>query len=243
MHWASRCFGRGNCTRMPCTVSSAFNALTSAASSSCIVSAGSVCLNEEDAALPGFGIGTRFHSSPVVRLADAKPLALGHLIKVDARWRRFAFCPDEDPSASNSAIRRLCDFLATSPASPILAYTRPDEDIDAVIDLRVILQQQSRDLSLERPAGLPFPAQGRYGLIDYEKVFCAVSVQGRHIFDMRGIDRKKGCLVIVRPDQHVAHVVPFEAHAAQAQFFDCFMVCRASPLDDQPARGHAGIRQ
>ena len=183
---------------------------------------------------PGFSIGTRFHSAPVVRLADAKPLELGHVVKADARWRLFAFCPDEDPSATNSAVRRLCDFLAASPASPVLAYTRPGEDIDAVIDLRVIFQQPSRDLSLETLPAFLFPRKGRYGLVDYEKAFCAVSGQGRDIFDLRGIDRKQGCLVIVRPDQHVAHVLPFEAHAALAQFFDGFML--AAPADEGRAR-------
>ena len=61
-----------------------------------------------------------------------------------------------------------------------------------------------------------------------------MSGQGRDIFDLRGIDRKKGCLVIVRPDQHVAHVLPFEAHAALAQFFAGFML--AAPADEGLAR-------
>jgi hypothetical protein len=38
----------------------------------------------------------------------------------------------------------------------------------------------------------------------YEKIFCADVLSGQDIFDMRGIDRKNGCIVIVRPDQYVA---------------------------------------
>ena len=38
-------------------------------------------------------------------------------------------------------------------------------------------------------------------------------------FDMRGIDRERGCLVIVRPDQFVAHVVPLDGHDEIAAFF------------------------
>ena len=34
----------------------------------------------------GFDIGKRFHSAPVVRLADAKPMHLGHCIEADARF-------------------------------------------------------------------------------------------------------------------------------------------------------------
>jgi len=36
---------------------------------------------------------------------------------------------------------------------------------------------------------------------------------------MRGIDRRNGCLVIVRPDQYVAHVLPAYAKAELAAFF------------------------
>ena len=39
----------------------------------------------------GFTIGMRFHSAPVVRLADAKPMHLGHASRVDGAWRIYAF--------------------------------------------------------------------------------------------------------------------------------------------------------
>src|SRR3712207_173469 len=34
----------------------------------------------------GFPIGERFHSAAVVRLADAKPMQLGHVAQADGRW-------------------------------------------------------------------------------------------------------------------------------------------------------------
>ena len=33
----------------------------------------------------GFTIGMRFHSAPVIHLADAKPVHLGHEVKADGR--------------------------------------------------------------------------------------------------------------------------------------------------------------
>ena len=39
----------------------------------------------------GLPIGMRFHSAPVIRLVDAKPMQLGHTVKADGRWRIFAF--------------------------------------------------------------------------------------------------------------------------------------------------------
>jgi phenol 2-monooxygenase len=41
---------------------------------------------------------------------------------------------------------------------------------------------------------------------------------------MRGIDRKAGCIVVVRPDQYVAHVLPLEGYAELATFFQAFML-------------------
>ncbi|MGH3440889.1 MAG: FAD-dependent monooxygenase, partial [Nitriliruptorales bacterium] len=71
----------------------------------------------------GFVIGMRFHSAPVVRLADAKPVHLGHVVKADGRWRVFAFAGAEDPASVTSRIRALCDFLAEDPRSPVTRFT------------------------------------------------------------------------------------------------------------------------
>ena len=71
---------------------------------------------------------------------------------------------------------------------------------------------------------LLLPRKGRYGLRDYEKMFCPDSQTGQDIFDLRGIDREQGCIVIVRPDQYVAHILPLDAHDELAGFFDGFML-------------------
>ena len=172
----------------------------------------------------GFEIGARFHSAPVVRLADAKPMELGHTVEADTRWRLFAFCPNEDPAEANSSIHRLCRFLDQAPESPIRKYTAPGADIDAVIDLRAVFQQGSRDLALETLPDFLLPRKGRLGLIDYEKMFCADPKGGLDVFDLRGVDREQGGLVIVRPDQYVAHILPLDAHQELARFFDGFML-------------------
>lgn len=172
----------------------------------------------------GFGIGRRFHSAPVVCLADAKPVHLGHVVKADARFRIFIFSGAGNPAASDSAVRTLCSFLAEDPDSPLRKYTRGGEDIDAVIDVRAVFQQALHDLAIEDMPALLLPRKGRYGLIDYEKMFCADARGGHDIFTMRGIDREKGCMVIVRPDQYVAHVLPLDGHKLLAAYFDGFLL-------------------
>lgn len=172
----------------------------------------------------GFPIGARFHSAPVIRLADAKPVELGHTIAADTRWRVFAFCPAADPMAEGSAISLLCDALFARPSSPVARFTPVGTDVDSVIDLRVVFQHSSHELALERLPSALLPATGRLGLRDYEKMFCADHDSGRDIFDLRGIDRQHGCLVVVRPDQYVAHVLPIDAYDQLADFFAGFMV-------------------
>ncbi|SSC72209.1 unnamed protein product [Ciceribacter sp. T2.26MG-112.2] len=174
----------------------------------------------------GFEIGMRFHSAPVIRLADARPVHLGHVGLADGRFRLYAFADRQDPSASGSAIHALCEFLETSDRSPIRRFTPAGADIDSVIDLRAIFQQDHRALKLDSLPALLKPAKGRYGLTDYEKMFCPDLKFGPDIFDLRGIDRERGCLVVVRPDQYVAHVLPLDAYEALGGYFDRFMVER-----------------
>jgi phenol 2-monooxygenase len=95
-----------------------------------------------------------------------------------------------------------------------------------MFDVRAIFQQGHRELAIESMPALLLPRKGRYGLTDYEKIFC-VDPRAGDIFDSRGIARDTGALVIVRPDQYVAHVLPLDAHEELASFFSGFMVGRA----------------
>jgi phenol 2-monooxygenase len=174
----------------------------------------------------GLTIGMRFHSAPVIRLADAKPVYLGHTVKADGRWRIFAFAAAEDPALPNSGIQALCDFLAEAQDSPVRKFTPDGEDIDAVIDLRAVFPQDHHALAIETMPSLLLPRKGRYGLRDYEKICCTDLKSGNDIFTMRGIDRERGCMVVVRPDQYVAHVLPLDGYGPLATFFDGFMTRR-----------------
>ncbi|MET4068579.1 phenol 2-monooxygenase [Bradyrhizobium sp. S3.2.6] len=172
----------------------------------------------------GLVVGSRFHSAPVIRLGDAKPVHLGHAADADGRFRIYAFSGAEDPAAAGSAIRALCNFLAEARESPLRRYTPAGADIDAVIDLRAVFQQDHRALAIEAMPTLLLPRKGRYGLLDYEKMFCPDLKSGHDVFEMRGIDRKAGCMVVVRPDQYVAQVLPLDDFAALAGYFDAFML-------------------
>jgi phenol 2-monooxygenase len=175
----------------------------------------------------GFEIGKRFHSAPVVRLADAKPMQLGHCIEADARFRLFIFASTADAGGRGGAVASLCDWLEHDPASPLRRHTAPEEDVDAVIDTRAVFQQDFRSLDYGAMPTLLRPPVGRYGLCDYEKVFCADLRRGDDIFEMRGIERAAGCVVIVRPDQYVAHVLPLAARDELTAYFAAILRVRS----------------
>jgi phenol 2-monooxygenase (NADPH) len=165
----------------------------------------------------GFPVGMRFHSAPVVRLADAKPVHLGHVARAYGAWCVYIFADQSHPASAGSLVRRLCEFLA-SDSSPTRRFTPAGADPDSIIDVRAIFQQGHRELDVDEMPRVLLPTKGRFGLIDYEKMFCP-DPDSDDIFQLRRVDRETGCMVIVRPDQYVSLVLPLHEHGALADFF------------------------
>jgi phenol 2-monooxygenase len=182
----------------------------------------------------GFTVGMRFHSAPVVRLADAKPVHLGHAARADGAWRVYVFGDRTDPTAANSPVHELCEFLA-SDASPIRRFTPAGADPDSVIDVRAVFQQGHRELAVDRMPAVLLPRKGEFGLIDYEKMFCP-DPKADDIFDLRGVNRETGCVVVARPDQYISHVLPLHAHDALADFFASILIDAKSGSDEALGR-------
>jgi phenol 2-monooxygenase len=170
----------------------------------------------------GFPVGMRFHSAPVIRLADAKRVQLGHMARADGAWRLYIFADGPDPADGRSHARGLCEFLA-SDASPLRRFTPSGAEPDSVIDVRAIFQQGHRDLAVDAMPSVLLPRKGKFALIDYEKAFCP-DPDGDDIFELRGVNRETGCMVVVRPDQYVSHVLPLDEHEALADFFTGIMI-------------------
>jgi len=164
---------------------------------------------------PGFPIGKRFKSAVVRRVCDTNDIQLGHLATADGRWRVYAFA--DAPSAGEpSALGALGAWLATAPDSPLLAFAPAELDADAWFDLKVIYQQPHEQVEMALVPGAFRPRKSPFGLVDDNNVF---GVDPAHdVFDLRGIDRG-GAIVVVRPDQYVAAVLPLEATDELAAFF------------------------
>lgn len=164
----------------------------------------------------GFTVGKRFKSAPVMRIGDAVPAHLGHHARADGRWRIYAFA-----DAEHSALNEWARWLDSAPESPLRRFTPAVGDPDSVFDIKVIYPKTHDEIEIPDIPAVFLPRVGPYGLVDYEKIYA------RHddvdIFAERGIG-SGGAVVVVRPDQYVAAVLPLQDTAALADFFEQNMI-------------------
>lgn len=169
----------------------------------------------------GFPIGKRFKSAEVVRNSDSNIVHLGHLFEADGRWRVYAFADSARPAANDSKLRNFAEWLRNDPASPVARYTRPGEDDDSTFDVKVVYQQDYRDVEPDDVPTVFKPTKRPFDLVDLNKIFA--TGHGTDIFSERGISRD-GCLVVVRPDMYVAAVLPLDRTTDLAKFMDTHML-------------------
>lgn len=166
----------------------------------------------------GFPVGKRFKSAPVVRVCDTNPVQLGHQATADGRWRIYVFADQAAPAQQAGAPSPAADlaaWLASAPDSP-LAATPGGVDRDAWFDVKVIYQQDHTGIDIGNVPAVFKPEVGPFKLPYLEKVYG--TDPAADIFALRGIDRG-GVIVVVRPDQYVANVLPLTATAELAAFF------------------------
>ncbi|MGP5257417.1 FAD-binding monooxygenase [Glutamicibacter ardleyensis] len=168
----------------------------------------------------GFPIGKRFKSAEVMRLGDNNPVHLGHHHRADGRYRIYVFA-DQSVAGAESKVSELSKWLLESPESPVVKYTPADADIDSLFDVKVVYQQDYTTFNHNDAPKVFRPNHGTFGLMDYEKVYAVLD--GNDIYEQREISRN-GAIVIVRPDQYVANVLPLDARTDLATFFDAVLL-------------------
>ena len=174
---------------------------------------------QHQALATGYPVGKRFRSAVATRVADGAALQIGHEARADGRWRLYVFA-DAAPAGADSPVKSLADWLTQSPQSPVHGLTPSRLDPNAWFDLKVVYQQEHTAVDLGQVPAVFLPRIGAHGLIDYEGVYA--STPGNDIFEARGIDRQ-GAIVLVRPDQYVAHVLPLTATDGLGAFLAGFM--------------------
>jgi len=160
----------------------------------------------------GFPLGKRFKSAEVVRVGDGNVIHLGHHARADGRWRVYAF-GDRDGSA--------LDAWADAAAPVFARYTPADVDVDAVFDVKAVYQQPYEDLEVTSAPALFQPKTGPLGLTDWEKVYASGPSKWTEtdVFAARELSRD-GVVIVVRPDQYVAAILPLDGVAELEEFLE-----------------------
>ncbi|MDJ1370166.1 FAD-dependent monooxygenase [Gulosibacter molinativorax] len=175
----------------------------------------------------GFPIGKRFKAAPVIRVADVNPIYLGHQAYADGRYRIYVFA-DPAKAGEDSPTERLAEWLQTSPESPINKFTPIGDDRNSRFEVNVVYQQRYTEFDFSDIHKAFRPDHGPFQLQDYFRVHSigtitdvndmAAAQHEQDIYDLREISRD-GAIVIVRPDQYVANILPLEAREELTEFF------------------------
>ncbi|WP_460772794.1 FAD-dependent monooxygenase [Microbacterium sp. GXF7504] len=170
---------------------------------------------------PGFPVGKRFKSAEVIRRADNRWRHLGHTHEADGRWRVYVFADAAAPALEGTPTAEFAAWWQHDPASPRVRYTPLDGDSDAVFDTKVIYRQDYTEVEPHQVPDAFKPVKAPFGLVDINQIFSAG--HGRDIHRDREIG-DEGAIVVVRPDQYVAAVLPLSARDELSDFFAGNMV-------------------
>ena len=176
-----------------------------------------------------FTLGARIPSPQILNQSDARPCHLQELLRSDGRWRLLVFAGDVAHPAQMLRLKVLasCLSLPTTTTNKngshglLSRFTPPSQPIDSVIEVLTIHSARRTEVEvLDFPEVFrPFKAGEGW---DYWKIF--VDDESHHCghgraYEKLGIDQDRGCLVIVRPDQHVSYVGELEDVDVVEEFF------------------------
>ncbi|KAL4933364.1 putative FAD monooxygenase [Aspergillus undulatus] len=174
---------------------------------------------------PGIELGKRIPSVQVLNQADSRSWYLQERLPSNGCWRVMVFAGDVTKPSQKDKIGRLGTALG-SRESFLQRYTPAGARYDSVIEVLTVHAAPRQEVDI-----FDFPEVFRpYDEVDgwdYEKIFVDYnSFQEGHgrLYETFGINPDKGCLVIVRPDQHVSYVGALEDYDAVDRFFSGFML-------------------
>lgn len=156
----------------------------------------------------GFPVGKRFKSANVMRVCDKNTVQLGHQATADGRWRIYVF--------ADKSQAKVNDWAKWVEGAVVNKFTPAGTDIDSLFDIKVIYQQEYTDVDVNAVPAIFRPEVGPFALTNNWKHFATVPEE--NIFQDRGISAD-GAVVVVRPDQYVAQVLPLDDRETLPSFF------------------------
>lgn len=172
----------------------------------------------------GLPLGVRFGSTRVLNQSDARPWHFGDFLHSDGRFRIVLFAGDITTQSQRARVERFCALL-----EELLRHYTPDSlAINKIVQTLTIhcAPRGSVDI-FDFPEILrPFDIDTGW---DYNQIFVdAESYHEGHgkAYEFYGVDPGEGCVVILRPDQHVAYIGALEDVGEITKYFSSFMVSK-----------------
>lgn len=171
-------------------------------------------------------LGMRMPSFKVLNQSDARPWHLQELLKSDSRFRIILFAGNVTSAVQKTRIEKFCAKL-DAPGSFLRRFTPASRPIDSVIEILTLHSAKRWDVEMLRDfPNLLHPFDKRVGW-DYNKIY--VDDESYHegngrAYENYGVDKEKGCVVVLRPDQHVGYIGEIEDVEDLGTYFDGVMV-------------------
>jgi phenol 2-monooxygenase len=170
-------------------------------------------------------IGMRMPSFQILNQADARPWQFQEILKSDGRWRVAVFAGDVSVSSQMERIRKLGKSL-DDPKSFIKRFTpMGGKKVDSLIEVLTIHSARRTETDLFDFPEIFHPFSQRDGW-DYWKIYVddeSYHEGHGHAYEKYGVDPKRGCAAILRPDQYVGWVGELEDVEAMDKYFSGFM--------------------
>ncbi|KAL2209384.1 hypothetical protein CC79DRAFT_1396290 [Sarocladium strictum] len=171
-------------------------------------------------------IGMRMPSYKVLNQSDARPWHLQELLPSNGSWRILVFAGDVRNEAQALRLKTLGEAL-TFEGSFYQRSKRVETNkkLPQVVEMLTVHSAPRHDVELASFPEIFHPFSEEFGW-DYNKIF--VDDKSYHegdgkAYENYGIDRTKGCVVIVRPDQYVSWVGELEDVGDMETFFSSFL--------------------
>ena len=149
-------------------------------------------------------LGMRFPSFQVLNQSDARPWPFAHFLRSDGRFRLILFAGDLENKRQRSRVEVFCNHLAQED-SFISRFTPKTHKIDSTIEILTIHSASRTGIELLSLPTILHPFDKKTGW-DYDKVFVDdISYHEGYgdAYENYGVDKERGCVVVVRPDQYV----------------------------------------
>ena len=177
-------------------------------------------------------IGERVLPQTFIRAADMRPYEIQDLLPADTRYKVLVFAGDTSDVAQLERVRALATavdsqsgFYRTFGSADVFDVltisSAPKEKVNYTDVPAIFRSHWSKWVICTRVMLISLSATDFRVLLDDADMYQRTNAGGG--YEKYGIDKTKGAVVIVRPDQYVGIVAPFEKVDDITDYFAAFM--------------------